>query len=292
MMWPNGVRSWRSYEDDLFPRRVLLRAVRWSRRRRLRRERATPRRLSRSPLMSRGTVTSARINRLLRRRHADYLEIGVWRGETLEAVAASRRVGVDPEVHVDAARLPRGVEFHRASSDEYFRGLDGLFDAILVDGLHEAAQAYRDIRNALIHLEPDGFVLVDDVIPPDECAAEPSEEAARACTDRSGSPWLGVWTGDVFRAVWSLVSSSSGLDHRTIVEGIGENPQTLLWWAEYPRDLEARRSLLRPEIGEGAHLLTWVDEFRSGPPSWLRPARLKEAEVAFRAATAGSSMGS
>lgn len=274
-----------TFADDSIWRRAQQLLVRNRRLARARREQSPQRVLARRPDRATGTVTSDRINRLLRRRDADYLEIGVWRGETFEAVAARRKVAVDPLAVIDVSRLPSGAEFHQLPSDDFFHGCDREFDAVLVDGLHESVQAYRDIRSALIHLKPDGFVLVDDVVPPDDCAARPSEEDARRCAEDSGRPWMAVWTGDVFRAVRSIADSASNIDFRTVVGGVGEHAQTLFWWSAYPRSRRERAACIPAELGESALSLEWSVEFRYGVPGWLRPATRKVAEAAFRVGT-------
>ena len=270
------------YADDSFMRRALAEVRRRVLRRRSVHATDFPRRLRRRPGRAEGTVTSDRVNRLLRRRDSCYLEIGVWRGETLEAVLASRRVGVDPSIGIDLRRLPRGVEYRALPSDDFFAQDVESFDAVFVDGLHEARQAYRDIRNSLLRLRPGGFVLVDDVVPPDECASLPSEDAAARCSAQHGLPWRGVWTGDVFRAIRSIATTSRGVDFRTIVARPEEKVQTLMWWNTGDADANERVDCLPPELDEVSAKLEWAAEFRFGVPAWMRPSTRKAAEAAFR----------
>jgi hypothetical protein len=51
---------------------------------------------------------------------------------------------------------------------------EAVFDFIFLDGLHTFSQTYCDFRNALKHLDPDGCILIDDVIPWDIQSANPN----------------------------------------------------------------------------------------------------------------------
>ncbi len=93
-----------------------------------------------------------------------YLEIGTYRGETFFDVVAKHKVGIDPM----APRLFPVKGMTRNTSDKFFAENKETFDVILIDGLHYAEQANRDIENALQILNPKGVIIVADLLPPRE----------------------------------------------------------------------------------------------------------------------------
>ena len=128
------------------------------------------------------------INHFIRtRNYRTFLEIGTAHGETYQNVIAPIRISVDPD--------PESAATFRMTSDEFFnlaRDYDELgmtFDIIFIDGLHECNQAYRDIRNALALLNPDGVIVMHDCLPTSE-----------AMQQHSSTYPGGLWTGDVWKA--------------------------------------------------------------------------------------------
>lgn len=125
------------------------------------------------------------LNRLTERfGYQRYLEIGVAGGATFRRVRVEHKTGVDPQWRL--WNLLR-FEIRKVTSDRFFERNRETFDLILVDGLHHAEQAYRDIENALAVLRPGGSILVHDCLP------ESYEQQV--------VPRIAVsWTGDVWRA--------------------------------------------------------------------------------------------
>lgn len=144
---------------------------------------------------------------------ATYLEIGVAWGETFHAVRAPMKLGVDPGFgfRVPARRrwarvlgIPRGEHHFAMDSDSFFERHARLLerhpiDVALVDGLHEAEQASRDIENCLRHLSPSGVVVLHDCKPATAAAAAPSLHEAMQTEG-----FTGEWNGDVYRSVLRL----------------------------------------------------------------------------------------
>lgn len=110
-----------------------------------------------------------------------YLEIGCGSDRTFRRIAASHRVGVDPQ---------RGGTL-RMTSDDFFAVNCEQFDLIFVDGLHLAEQVLRDVDHALQCLTPAGCVVLHDCLPIRE------HHQLRAPSRRS-------WTGDVWKAAVQL----------------------------------------------------------------------------------------
>jgi Methyltransferase domain len=119
-----------------------------------------------------------------------YLEIGIGRGLSLEcARPGTRRIGVDPSPKkaIDQELL-RSIEFHKMTSDEFFKENSPAYDLALIDGMHLFEFALRDFIN-LERLAGEGSVILShDCIPMNE-AATSRERATRQ------------WTGDVWKLV-------------------------------------------------------------------------------------------
>lgn len=108
-----------------------------------------------------------------------YLEIGVDQGECFDVVKAEKMVGVDPDRKSKA-------NVHM-TSDNFFYGHTGMYDIILIDGMHEHHQVLRDANNAMRHLNPGGFIVFHDMTPHNEPMQRPE-------------PQRGAWTGNCWRA--------------------------------------------------------------------------------------------
>jgi hypothetical protein len=130
--------------------------------------------------MLRGDVVQELIDRY---EYASYLEIGTRNGETFKTIRCDLKHGVDP--------AGGKATTHPVTSDAFFRDLPPgtEYDLVFIDGLHEAEQVKRDIKNALEHLSPAGVVVMHDCSPRDE--AEQRVPRPRR---------QGIWTGDVWRA--------------------------------------------------------------------------------------------
>jgi len=167
-----------------------------------------------------------------------YLEVGVANGHTFDRVPATRKVAVDPTFRFDHEAMQAanpGTEYHEVTSDAYFAEIIDpaeQFDVIYLDGLHVGDQTLRDLQNALLHLQPQGVIVIDDTRPPSHLAAIP--DLADFHTVRT---WLGStanpWMGDVFKVVWFIASFMPGLSYATIENNHG---QTVVWRRTAPVD--------------------------------------------------------
>lgn len=185
--------------------------------------------LATTPEQSSGTGTSNRLNTLIEAfGYSRYLEVGVSKGKTLEAVRAEQRVGVDPAPRFDIQRLPVGVEFFPQESDEFFSELSegDLFDLILIDGLQEFRQSYRDCVASLRHLNAGGLIVVDDVVPSSDSAAIAVRAGVKGHAVAFESE-LDAWMGDVYKTALALATLHEGL-HVVTVVGDGFRPQMVV----------------------------------------------------------------
>ena len=197
-----------------------------------------------------------------------YLEVGVQRGTTFQAVQVQYRVAVEPHPLFDLKELPERVSVFVKNSDNYFKFIAGReqFDIIFLDGLHEWFQTYKDIMNSLNHLAPGGVILIDDVIPCDEISAVPSLEESYRIRELTGSAER-RWHGDVYKALFAMHDyHSSSARFRVILDPDG-NSQALLWrhdpWCADHLELVAESH----EYSE----LTFSVAFPEGrPPSFFR----------------------
>ena len=90
-----------------------------------------------------------------------YLEIGVEYGYTFCDVHIKNKIGVDPLPYFESEDLII------KTSDDYFNSLNSCikFDIIFIDGLHQCEQVAKDLNNSIRHLNKNGKILLDDIIP-------------------------------------------------------------------------------------------------------------------------------
>ena len=125
------------------------------------------------------------------RDYKSFLEIGTGKGDTFNAVTAQLKISVDPDPSTNA--------LVRMTSDQFFDTFDRKYDIIFIDGLHEHKQAYRDIINAIAHLNDGGVIVLHDCLPTSERMQAPAEHYPG-----------GLWTGDVWKA---FVKARAELPH-------------------------------------------------------------------------------
>lgn len=224
--------------------------------------------LSPTPQFAPGTVTSARINRLLHRSGGTtYWEIGVANGETIEAVDAAQRVGIDPWPVFGLDRMPQDMDFHSMVSDRFFGGLrpKATVDAVLLDGLHEFEQTYRDLRNSLLHLSPIGFILIDDTVPADAVAAMPCQQDAVKTALQMNLEFPRPWMGDVYKVVYVIARAHPELSHFTF-ESEGRH-QTVVWIRD-----RSTKAVSSPTAFADASQLGFEDVWLRSLPEWFNAA--------------------
>jgi hypothetical protein len=133
----------------------------------------------------------------------------VSRGKTFERIECRTKIAVDPHFRFRvplAARLRAplgpgvaGARYFEVPSDEFFERHGARFapfDAVLVDGLHTADQAFRDVVHAADVLSPLGVIVMHDCNPQSAPAAAGTLDAAMAMDG-----YTGEWNGDVFQAI-------------------------------------------------------------------------------------------
>lgn len=136
--------------------------------------------------------------------YKSYLEIGYFKGWSFDNVHCNFKIAVDPNpskiaeheaAPMNSAILEPPHAIFKMTSDEFFRtieerpelGLDNMeWDIVFIDGLHEARQVERDIKNSLQYLKENGVIILHDCNPP----------TYQHVT--TGDPG-GNWNGDVYK---------------------------------------------------------------------------------------------
>ena len=142
----------------------------------------------------------------------NYLEIGVWLGNTFKDVNANIKDSVDPD-------LSKNAKFGMAS-DEFFGAFASTlaykYDVIFIDGLHHTDQVDRDIANSLQFLNKGGIIILHDCNPQ-------SEMRQRVPADFD--IWEHGWNGDVWKSVFKFRLNNSYRKYKVFVveadEGLG-----------------------------------------------------------------------
>jgi hypothetical protein len=157
---------------------------------------------------------------------ASYLEIGVFKGETLAlAQPGTRAIGVDPQPLPESVRdYAASTSIQRMTSDAYFAARPPAnVDLAFIDGLHLYEQVLKDFINVEKCSHPGSVVVLHDTLP-----------VAAAATARHR--WTRYWCGDVWRirpclqkyrpdlSMLSIPTHPSGL---TLVVGLNPNSRVL-----------------------------------------------------------------
>jgi hypothetical protein len=144
------------------------------------------------------TVAHHLINRIVQiNKFESYLEIGVFKGDTIRNVLVSRKDGVDPGFEGHMSEFVN----YRMTSDDFFKitPKELKYDIIFIDGLHHSCQVDKDINNSLDHLNFGGCILLHDCNPPNEELQSVPRKTA-------------LWNGDVWKSVVKLRCSDPNLD--------------------------------------------------------------------------------
>jgi hypothetical protein len=151
-----------------------------------------------------------------------YLEIGVSRGWAFYGITADKKIAVDPAFKLSARtrRLAdakaRATHYFETTSDAFFANETALLeqhpiDAALIDGLHTYGQVVRDVENTLRYLRDDGVIVLHDCNPRLAIIGRPAASYADFLAQQKGPLKMGVWSGDVWKAIVYLRSTRHDL---------------------------------------------------------------------------------
>jgi SAM-dependent methyltransferase len=156
------------------------------------------------------------------RRDPVYLEIGVSRGQAFQRISADLKIAVDPAFRM--SKLTRTLADAKARRTRYFEMTSDAFfdtesafleqhpvDVALIDGLHTYEQVVRDVENTARYLREDGVIFLHDCNPPFELAGRRAESWDDFMAQQSGPLKIGIWNGDVWKAIVELRSTRPDL---------------------------------------------------------------------------------
>ncbi|WP_422746641.1 class I SAM-dependent methyltransferase [Mycobacterium sp. WMMD1722] len=151
-----------------------------------------------------------------------YLEIGVSRGQAFRQISADVKIAVDPAFKLTASTRAaadakaRRTHYFETTSDEFFENEAALLDrhridVALIDGLHTYEQVVRDVEYTVRHLRDDGVIFLHDCNPAFELAGRRAESYDAFIATQKGPLVIGLWNGDVWKAIVHLRSTRPDL---------------------------------------------------------------------------------
>lgn len=138
----------------------------------------------------------------LKREVSRYLEIGVNSGNVFRRITADYAVGVDPSfcLTYDVTENKKSISLQRCTSDRYFKTtFDKEFDMIFVDGMHTFEYTLRDFYNAERICHDNSLIILHDCLPLNEEMVD--RVMLRSYERGRGTPYQGMWTGDVWKLI-------------------------------------------------------------------------------------------
>lgn len=151
-----------------------------------------------------------------------YLEIGVSKGQAFQKISADIKFAVDPAFRLTdhtrqvADSKARVTRYFEVTSDAFFEQETATLeqhpiDVALIDGLHTWEQVVRDVENTLRYLRPDGVIFLHDCNPPFELASRRADSWEDFMAEQKGPLKIGLWNGDVWKAIVALRSTRPDL---------------------------------------------------------------------------------
>jgi Methyltransferase domain len=159
---------------------------------------------------------------LERRTKPIYLEIGVSRGSAFRRISADQKIAVDPAIRLSersrklADAGARATHYFEMTSDAFFENETTFLeqhpiDVALIDGLHTYEQVVRDVENTVRYLRDDGVIFLHDCNPALAVIGRPAASYADFLAQQKGPLVMGVWSGDVWKAIVHLRSTRPDL---------------------------------------------------------------------------------
>ncbi|MGH3967807.1 MAG: class I SAM-dependent methyltransferase [Mycobacterium sp.] len=151
-----------------------------------------------------------------------YLEIGVSRGFAFRRISADEKIAVDPAFRLSARSRRLADEkapatrYFETTSDSFFANETAFLeqrgiDVALIDGLHTYEQVVRDVENTVRYLRDDGVIFLHDCNPALALIGRPAASQADFMAQQKGPLVIGVWSGDVWKAIVYLRSARHDL---------------------------------------------------------------------------------
>jgi Methyltransferase domain len=151
-----------------------------------------------------------------------YLEIGVSRGQAFQRISADVKIAVDPAFRLSertrelADAKGRETHYFETTSDAFFENEAAFLeqhpiDVALIDGLHTYEQVVRDVEYTVRYLRDEGVIFLHDCNPPFALAGRRAESWDDFMAQQSGPLKIGIWNGDVWKAIIHLRSTRDDL---------------------------------------------------------------------------------
>jgi Methyltransferase domain len=151
-----------------------------------------------------------------------YLEIGVSRGQAFQRISADVKIAVDPAFKLSertrelADAKGRETHYFETTSDDFLAKETAFLehhpiDVALIDGLHTYEQVVRDVEKTLPYLKDDGVIFLHDCNPPFALAGRRAASWDDFIAQQSGPLVIGIWNGDVWKAIVQLRSTRPDL---------------------------------------------------------------------------------
>ena len=162
---------------------------------------------------------------------SNYLEIGVYMGQTFHHINLPFKDAVDPSFKFDISLVANEqIRLFEITSNQFFSSnLPRLnYDLVFLDGMHVFSQIFRDFTSALALSHSRTVFLIDDTIPCDVYSSLPNHQQAvqeRKRANPSGNN--NAWHGDVFKVILAINDFFPTLTFATITNN--GNPQTIVW---------------------------------------------------------------
>jgi hypothetical protein len=204
--------------------------------------------------------------------HNYYLEIGLERGLTFEAIVFSKKHGIEPFPKFRNIESISGSKTYKMNSDTYFREkyIEGKVIGIaFIDGLHTFEQTITDFFNVIKYCDNESLIIIDDTVPNDKFSTYRNAEEAYRARALAGLENNYLWHGDVFQVIPNLYETIPGIEIFT-VEDL-PNPLSVITLKKV--DLEKDYSLsdlniyVRPK---------YEDIFEFGIPNIFNPIKKNE----------------
>jgi len=185
----------------------------------------------------------------------NYLEIGVFNGECIEAVIAEHKDGVDP----GSEGVVHPKVNYPITSDEFFdliKDHDVKYDIIFIDGLHHSDQVIKDITNSLKHTTDNGVIVMHDCNPPTQ---------AHAQVPRNGQ---NEWNGDTYKALLQSRINNPQHEHFVVNDDWGVGV-ILKNQSDFP--------ITKEDLQEGIDSWDYFDQNRKKLLNLITPDEFKES---------------
>jgi len=185
----------------------------------------------------------------------NYLEIGVFNGECIEAVIAKHKDGVDP----GSEGVVHPKVNYPITSDEFFdliKDHNIKYDIIFIDGLHHSDQVIKDITNSLKHTTDNGVIVMHDCNPPTQSHAQVPRNGQRE------------WNGDTYKAFLQSRINNNEHEHFVVNDDWGVGV-ILKNQSDFP--------ITKENLQEGIDSWDYFDQNRKKLLNLITPDEFKES---------------